>query len=252
MATTSPPQGWGADSLSAYLENMRDNQFATFANKSREFAVFREIDGCFLRITQNLVNPKNPVAALLLVRSHAAFRSASALAFSGDAVGAFAVARTSLEGAGYALHIHDNPALDRLWLNRHQSSDALRKVRENFSHGKIIKTIKSRDLRLGAVYEEIYQHLIDLGAHPNQGAVTGNMHMERQRDHISIKQIYLHEDGLQLAHALKTVIEVGIGALHIFQFVFTDRFALLGLRDRIKALGASYKNAFDGPITSSK
>jgi hypothetical protein len=50
-----PPRGWGADELSKFLDLVRDNQYATFANKTVRYKKFTAIDGCFLRVAQNIM-----------------------------------------------------------------------------------------------------------------------------------------------------------------------------------------------------
>ena len=78
--TELPPPGWGRDRLSKFIESTRKNQFATFANMQPAYAVLHEIDDCFQIAAENLSNPKDILAALLLFRSHSAYRTACALA----------------------------------------------------------------------------------------------------------------------------------------------------------------------------
>lgn len=49
-------------------------------------------------------------------------------------------------------------------------------------------------------------------------------------DRSEYEQLYLHGDGLQLDHALRTVMQAGVCALEILQEVFPGRFELLGVR----------------------
>jgi hypothetical protein len=71
------PVGWDDDKLSDFLQAVRQQQFATFANNpGGAYGVIHEVDICFVKITENLTNPKNILAAVLLVRSHAAYRAA--------------------------------------------------------------------------------------------------------------------------------------------------------------------------------
>lgn len=81
------PPGWGSDLPSAFLDDVTNNQFATFFNKPAEYQTLAEIDACFLRIAQHLDNSKGITEALLLLRSHSAFRAACGASVSGQAVG---------------------------------------------------------------------------------------------------------------------------------------------------------------------
>ncbi len=51
-----------------------------------------------------------------------------------------------------------------------------------------------------------------------------------------IQQLYLHSDGLPMDFALKTTAQIGICSLHLFQWIFKERFSLLGITDRLQAL----------------
>lgn len=50
--------------------------------------------------------------------------------------------------------------------------------------------------------------------------------------------VYLHEDGLPLEHALMATARCGLGSLLVFRFIYRERFMLLGLSARIDPLRA--------------
>lgn len=77
------PVGWGKQELTAFLDLVRNNQYATFANHREPAAVLERIDSAFMRIGTNLLNPKDNLTPFFLYRSHSAFRAASASAMAG-------------------------------------------------------------------------------------------------------------------------------------------------------------------------
>ncbi len=99
------------------------------------------------------------ILAMLFLRCHAAFRTASGLAMAGQAVEAFVQSRVMLENAAYAVHIHRNPALASVWLNRHQSDADLRASRRAFRHEDVAASVTSANMHAGERFEYMYQHL---------------------------------------------------------------------------------------------
>lgn len=89
MTDNPRPPGWGDDDLSKFLDMARSNQHALFANKRGWYRRLAAIDANFYRVAQNIINPKNPVAAALFYRAHSAFRAACSLSMSGQVTEAF-------------------------------------------------------------------------------------------------------------------------------------------------------------------
>lgn len=230
------PPGWGRDKLSAYLEDANGNRFATFFNKRQEYALLSEIDDCFTRIGENLINPKGLIEALLLLRSHSAFRTACGCAMAGQATDTYPLIRTTLEYAGYALFVQGDHKAQELWLRRHEGAGALAAVRKHFQSGSIVREIKKKDKELGHIYEGLYNVTIDFGAHPNERSVTGSLAILKGEEKTTFQQIFLHGDDLAAANALVSVARAGLCALYLFANVFSERFQLLGLIDRMDAL----------------
>ena len=115
----SLPPRWSDDPLSAFLDQAFKNTLATFVHKHAGFDLLSHIDRSFLRIGENLVNPPDILGAVLLLRSHSAFRAACRLTLSGQVTDAFPPLRACLEYALYALHISQNNCLGEVWLRRH-------------------------------------------------------------------------------------------------------------------------------------
>jgi hypothetical protein len=144
--------------------------------------------------------------------------------------------RSSLEYAGYALHIFRHPALGETWLRRHDDAAAsLSAVRNAFAAISIEKTIIETEA-LGKLYKELYQKTIDFGGHPNERGVSSNMLIEEAETEKQLRLIYLHANELHIMNSFAEVARVGFCCLHIFQHIFKERFLLLRLKDRLFAL----------------
>jgi hypothetical protein len=234
------PATWGDDKLSEFLGMARNNQFVTFATKNEEYRKLREIDDAFLLIGGQLLNPKNPLSANLLFRSHSSFRAACSTSMAGHAPETYALLRSCLEQAAYGLYIFKNPELGFKWLDRHQDADSMKAMKKAFLAVNVAKEVECVDSKLGEIYHTLYERTIDFGGHPNVMSVTGNMTMKHQEDRVVFTHLYLHGNDDAMAMALKTTAQVGITSLHVFQHVFPERFMLLGLQEtlmRIRAQG---------------
>lgn len=223
------PPGWGSDPLTEFLENAYRNRHGTYFHKRVWVDRLSKLDGCFLRVATDWLNPKDQLAALLFLRSHAAFRAACEHAMAGQVAETFPVLRACLEQAGYALHVHRNPGHDELWLRRHDSPESLSKVKDAFTARKVQDSVKAANRHAGERYQALYQITIDYGAHPNERGLTANMSIRKEEDRHLFEQTYLHGDSLSLDFALRTDAQVGMCSLEVLREVFSARFELLGV-----------------------
>jgi hypothetical protein len=225
-----PPPGWGDDELTKFLQAARDNQNATFFRKREVMAKLIAIDAEFVKVSKNWLNPRSEILAMLFLRCHAAFRAAAGLAMAGQAVEAFVQSRAMLENAAYAVHIHRNPELAKVWLDRHQSDADLKASRKAFRHEDVAVSVTSANMHAGNRFEDMYQRMIDFGGHPNERSVTGNMQMVEEPDRRVMLAVMLHGDNMHLDHALKTVAQCGMISLELLETVYAAKFELLGIR----------------------
>ncbi len=234
----SLPPGWGDDELTSFLQAAQQNVHATFHHKKLWYDALKIIDDCFLQIGKNLINPKDQTAPLFLFRAHSAYRATCALAMAGQVAESFALARLCLEYSGYALFIHDNPGKRSVWFDKGKGAEYMKAFRQAFTQGNVRAAIQLHDAKLATVYDDLYQRAIDTGAHPNELAVSGSMQIidEPTADRVHIKQLYLQKDGLAMDYSLKSTVQVGLCSLHLFQWIFKERFELLGVRETIATL----------------
>ena len=158
---------------------------------------------------------------------------------SGEAPETFPLLRACLEYALYVVHINRNPGHGEIWLRRHDDDAARSKAKRNFQHVTVMETLERADATLAGQIKKLYERSIDFGAHPNERAMTGSMHIEEVSDGKVFSANYIHGDALVLAHLLKTTAQVGVGALLMLSIVFRDRFRLLTIDmslDRLKTV----------------
>jgi hypothetical protein len=232
-----PPPGWGGDKLTEFATHAISNSFASYVQMRPAVDVLIEIDGLFHKAAENLRNPPDFLGAMLLLRSHSAYRAATRLAMSGEAPETFPLLRACLEYALYAVHINRNQGYGEIWLRRHDDEASLANARRTFQHVTAMETLKSVDERLAQQIKVLYESAIDFGAHPNERAMTGSMTITEVSDGKVFAAVYLHGDRQVLSHLLKTTAQVGLGALLMLSIVFRDRFRLLAIDmnpDRLK------------------
>lgn len=233
------PEGWAQPKLIGYLESLWENSLAVFANKREAHRVCR-IDDVMAEISENW-KPAAPtvdtiVPLMMFFRSHSAFRSAAALGFGGALVEGMAVLRLSLEFAGYAALIAGDPTLAAPWFDRDTDPAAKKHVREAFQGGRIKAAVSKLDPHNSLAYSELYERLIQLGAHPNEKSVTSNLTIEKGDSETKLNQVYLQGDGTALDHWLRTASQVGICTLKIFKRIHHTRFVELNVSPRIAEL----------------
>jgi len=235
-ATPPPPPGWGDDGLTAFLDHARDNQWATFHNKRDAVGRLIAIDAEFLKASRDWTNPTDELAACMLIRCHGAFRTSAGQAMAGQCAETYVQCRAMLEFAAYGVHIHREPSLATVWLNRHQDAASMKLQKDAFTHRKVVESVTAANRHAGQRFEGLYQRTIDYGGHPNEYSVTGNMKMVSEPGKVKLLTILLHEDGPALDLALRTVAQCGMASLEMLQTVFNDRFEILGINAAMRDL----------------
>ncbi len=223
------PAGWGDDTLTSYLEDYRNNHFATFVGKQDEVGDLTAIDGMLKKLLEGARDPKPFVPMTFLLRSHSAYRAAAGAVMAGQLFEAQALLRLCLEHAAYGHYIGVDNAMWERWMRRHDSDAHRKAVRNEFTGAKVEKKLEAADPSVAKAYKTLYERLIDFGAHPNEKGFSMSSNIRREHGDVHIEAIYLHGDGLPLNLALKTTAQVGIAALRIGDLLYPQRFRDLGL-----------------------
>lgn len=230
ISRPASPVGWGQDDLTRYLEACRSNQLATFANNRSAVIDLTTIDRMFRQLFDGAVNPKPYLPIGFLLRAHSAFLAATGAVMAGQVYEAQAVLRVCLEQGAYAHYVgNDQPRWER-WMARHDSLAAKEVVRREFTQRKIREHIKASAPDLEHIYGELYERVIDYGAHPNEQGLSLSSKVENTVDggrrHLTI---YLHEDGLQMDMGLRMAAQVGLWVLRVAQALYPQRVQATGV-----------------------
>jgi hypothetical protein len=232
-----PPPDWGNDQLTQFIDRARENTFATFHNQKSDYERLSKIDGVFCKIRDNLNNSKDYFAAFFLIRSHASYLAAMQLLLAGQIAEVYACLRLSLENALYAFHLTINKDAKYIWLSRHKGDEQKKKVRKEFKIGNLIQTLKKANTVEGVAAENLYEHTIDFGAHPNElGLFQGLKHNKEGTKH-NYRIAYLHHgDSEPAVLAFRISAQIGVCSLGIYQMIFRERFDILGLSEILQGL----------------
>jgi hypothetical protein len=213
----SRPDAWQHGLLFPFIEDCWNNTLATVAKKSLIASRLTAVDAIFDELHSNLKVGKidQLIPALLVFRSFSAFR-ASVMVAMAMPTDSFALTRSTLESAGYAMLISNTPGLAELWLKR----DDDKKARQRFTQASVRDAIASADKSLSTVYQTLYDTAIDFGAHPNEKSVLMNLRKETIRTPSIQFRMLPGDEGPLLSSALKHCGQVGVCAVKIFSLIF--------------------------------
>lgn len=234
-----PPDRWGLDHLTGYFDNVRNNQYATFANKSAVQDLV-DIDGCFRKIVDGAINPRPAFPLRFMLRSHSAFLTGCGAAMAGQTYELTALLRSCLELAAYGWYIGSDDSRALRWDGRHDSPVNKRRVRKEFRIGNIRQYMESQSERLARMFDELYETMIDFGGHPNEKGFSVGSSISRGEGQTRINTIYLQADGIALDWSIRMTANVGIWSLHAFQVVYPEKFQLTGVSEKLEGLRHSH------------
>lgn len=230
------PSGWGDDELAKFLDLARSNVYASFVQAPQHYATLLRVDSAFLLICTNLTNPPDFFAPLFLLRAHSSYRASVGLAMAGQAPESFMVMRGCLESALYGLYVNRTKNAFETWLKRHESVEAERAVRKEFTVANMWKCLKTEDEKLQKEAKILYDRTIDMGAHPNAASVATALKMSKGAQGMRFHLTYITNEPQMLTGAMKSAAQVGVTVLGIFGHAFKERYGLLGLTEKIQEL----------------
>ena len=234
------PPDWGRDDLTSYLDAVRANQFATYHNKRIVVQDLIRVDRLLADALHDWQDPGPIVPAMLFYRSHAAFRAGAGSALAGQTAEAPCLLRLCLECAGYAAVIGNEHETAETFLRRSDGDRAKKRVRAAFDGRSIKAAVGALDVQTGNAFGQLYENLIDFGAHPNEGMIVANSRMDRRDSATKIDSLYLQGNGKALDLVLRFTVQVGICSAKIFVAVFPERAAKVGIGEMIEVIAPVY------------
>jgi hypothetical protein len=194
------------------------------------------VNECLSVVGKNLVKPEPVMTGVLLLRCQYAYKAAAGMALAGQVVETFVMQRSCLEYAGYALAIFKNPSLQEVFMSRHVSVEGMKAQKDKFRISEVKKVIVGFDARLAEPFQEFYERSIDFGGHPNPHATMSAIEIGREGSDGTVLTLALSTEPKVLLHAMKSVAQVGLTTLFIFQHIFGAKFELLGINAEMNAL----------------
>jgi hypothetical protein len=181
------------------------------------------IDSLYMDFIQDAGGIKPATASILLLNAHASLRAAMRLAFSGQLLPVFMTLRGCIESALYANAMVRNRELQEVWLKRDSSEDAKQTCRNEFSAGRMFRSLtKAQDREFSDRLREIYDTTIDFGAHPNNRSLITSTHIETlDTGEHALNFAYLHGVGsFELRQSLVACAEIGLAVFFVALICF--------------------------------
>jgi len=236
------PPTWGSDPLSTFFADAEFNTRVTALRFAPIYKLLQNTHELFRRFEEAIEKDGREellVPRFLMVRAHASVLAGLRLAMSGQTTEAFPVLRSAVELAWYALHIAKDPSPPQrltIWLNRNESDADKARCKSEFTIRNVRRTHEGLDADTAGTMLQLYEQLIDFGAHPNQIGVMAAMTKSESGKQVNFSVGILSPQPPATAFALRTAVGVAIGALKAFQFIFPERFTLLGIDQGINKL----------------
>lgn len=199
--------------LLSYLEIAMRATSQSYENHKKNIKYFIDIDSLFVDLIPYATKIEPPTAAVLLVNSHAVYRSAIQLSLAGQIIPVFMALRGAIESALYANAMVMKPELQDIWLNRGKDEESRKICRQEFQFGKVLKYLEdAQDKEFSQSVNDAYQNTIDFGAHPNSRTLLNSIHIEDMDDGKQLLQFaYIHSsDSFELCQSLIACAEVGV------------------------------------------
>lgn len=223
------PEGWGDDAITPFLNQARANSFASYVHLRKSFQKLTGVASAFDLLRENLNYPEERSTPFFVLKSHASFLSAANLAMSGSTPESFMVMRGCLESALYGLYVSRNPGSMAVWAGRHDDADARNRTRGMFTIANMWACLAHVDTELRVTADAVYSKTIDHGAHPNVASLATATTITKHETKTQVRVAYLSADRAVIAGAMKSVAQVGVTALLVFQHAFKERYDLIGL-----------------------
>ncbi len=237
--TIEQPAGWGDDKLTDFISKSQYNIYASFSNPNAKpvYDFLSNINETFHVMTECLQYPSEGsklLPSMLFLRSHSCFLGSLRLSLSGQLPESYIVMRGCLENALYGLHMETSQDDTMIWLNRHDNDESMKAAKARFTIRNVFKTLGAKDSTLKDDVNKLYNTTIDYGAHPNERAIFSMMKHEKVDDSKEkLMQGYLECDSLAHYLSLKTNSAIGIAALLIIEYVYPERFEIMGISDKL-------------------
>ena len=142
----------------------------------------------------------SPFQSLLSLHAFTMHLCSIRIAISGHGAATFPLFRVALEASCYAFLIGETPELEKIWLERNTTEDALKACKKQFRSAvkEAAAKIQSMEWASSTTQDwitEAYQAAIDFGAHPNPKAIFPYVRLDQSdpKAHVVVSLVGLHD-----------------------------------------------------------
>ncbi len=182
-----------------------------------------------------------PTAGILLLNAHSSLRAGIRLALSGQLLPVFMTLRGSIESSLYANAMIVDPQLQKVWLDRNNDQMSKDACRNAFTINKMFRYLEqAHDQEFTNGLRDVYEAIIDFGAHPNSHSLIRSTHIEELSggDH-AVNFAYIHgPDSFELRQSLVACAEVGVVVFFVALICFDKHPNVSNLNERALRLQA--------------
>ena len=118
------------------------------------------------------------------------------------------------------------------------------KCRKKFTVANVRSTHERIDFEGAKQLQNLYELMIDFGAHPNQLGLMTSLRKSETNDQINFQVGILFPDTLPVLSTLRMAVAVAVGGLKVSQLILPERFKLLQLDAEIDTLIRELNTAF--------
>jgi hypothetical protein len=228
------------DPLTRFLAGLEDQVLATFVNARPLVQQLIDFDDVFvMRATRMFEASKMNEAgtALLAVRALSLQRAAARLVMSGHVYESKVVLRALLESALYAWALSTDAHTRDVWEHRDDSDATKQAARDLFTWNKLKSRLRNASPAISREVADLYDRLIDFGAHPNIGGIVDASWIERTPDgQLRIMTAFMTGNPDLLERGLRELIRVTKCSFEVLILAFPEKAAALDLIDPVRAI----------------
>lgn len=208
-----------ADFLNAASSN--EKQICDLHPKLLE--LLTRLNQSFMRMLSGEITAGRETPSFLVLSAHAYFLAAVRIALGGQMPPVFPLLRASIEAVVFGYLMSTDVEKIGVWTDRHASDEAKKKCRKTFTGPAGIAEISKKDLPLGQVLQYYYDHSIEVGAHPNAGAVLPHLDVTDAGDQWLVRLRCIHPaDSTAVYDTLVIIVASGCCILAAMSYVLSD------------------------------
>lgn len=234
------PVDWARFSLTSLMSELERQAVATFANARAQVQPILDIDTEMMEKVPEIFSDPSAnelLGIMLFTRMFSVLRAAARLVFAGQQYEARSVLRSALECGVYGWALIVNDELRGTWKRRDESEEARKKARNAFAWSGLQKSLQSASQSLADTVGNLYESLIDLGAHPNPGGILDGQFVTKDADgHARLNTVFGGGDRESISIGLRDLLDVTHAGFDLLRLALPERMKKSGVGSRVSAI----------------